>query len=52
MSDEELRILKQVVEKFPEEQLVFEAAHREKIWIEADTGALIPYSCAHELTEI
>ncbi len=52
LSDEELRVLKQVVEKFPEEQLVFEAAHLEKIWLEADTGALIPYSCAHELTEI
>ena len=49
---EELRILKQIVEKFPEEQIVFDAAHREKIWLEAKTGALMPYSCAHELIEI
>jgi len=52
LSDEELRILNQIVEKFPEEQLVYEAAHREKVWKEAQTGALIPYSCANELTEI
>ena len=52
LSDEEIRILKKIVETFPEEQLVYEAAHREKIWKEAQIGALIPYSCAHELTEI
>ena len=52
LSDEEIRILKEVVETFPEERLVYEAAHREKVWKEARVGALIPYSCAHELTEI
>ncbi len=52
LSDEELRILKQVADKFPEEQLVYDAAHREKIWKESEIGALIPYSCAHEMTEI
>ena len=31
--------------------MVYDAAHREKIWMEAETGALIPYSCANELTE-
>ena len=52
LSGDELRILKRVAEKFPEEQMVYDAAHREKIWIEAMTGALIPYSCALEITEI
>ena len=52
LSDEEIRILKKIVEKFPEEQMVYEAAHREKVWKEAQIGALIPYSCAHELTEL
>ena len=52
LSDEELRILKRIAETFPEEQLVFAAAHREKIWTESSIGALIPYSCAYELTEI
>jgi putative zinc finger/helix-turn-helix YgiT family protein len=52
LSNEEARILRQIVEKFPEEAMVYEAAHREKIWKEAQIGALIPYSCANELTEI
>lgn len=52
LSAEEIRILQKIVEKFPEEQMVYEAAHREKVWREAQLGALIPYSCAHELTEL
>ena len=52
LSEEEIRILKQIINKFPEEEMVYEAAHREKIWKETPIGALIPYSCAHELTEI
>ena len=52
LSDEELQILKQVAGKFPEEQIVYDAAHREKIWRETAMGALIPYSRAHELNEI
>ena len=52
LSAEELRIIQQVAEKFPGEEAVYEAAHREKAWQEAATGSLIPYSCAYELTEI
>jgi len=52
LSDEELRIIQRVVDKFPKENAVYDAAHREKVWQEASTGSLIPYSCAHELTEI
>ena len=52
LSGEELRILKRVAETFPEEQIVYDAAHREKIWRETKTGALISYSRAHELSEI
>jgi len=52
LSDEELRIIRKVVDKFPEENAVYDAAHREKVWQEATIGSLIPYSCAHELTEI
>jgi hypothetical protein len=39
-------------QKFPNEHEVYDAAHREKIWIESETGTLPPYSCASELTEI
>jgi len=52
LSEEELRILHQVAERFPNEEDVYNAAHREKIWQESPTGALIPYSRANELTEI
>ena len=49
--EEELRIVDYVAEKFPNEKDVYDAAHREKIWRDAPTGSLIPYSCATELTE-
>lgn len=52
LTEEEFRIIGQVAEKFPHEQDVYDAAHREKIWQTSPTGALIPYSHAHELTEI
>lgn len=52
LMDDEIRILKKIVETFPDERMVYEAAHRENIWKEAEMGALIPYTCAQELTEI
>ena len=52
LTGDELRIIRKVAEKFPDEQNVYDAAHSEKIWKETDMGALIPYSCARELTTI
>jgi putative zinc finger/helix-turn-helix YgiT family protein len=52
LTREEARIIQRVAERFPNEQDVYDAAHREKIWIESEIGALIPYSCAGGLTEI
>ena len=52
LSVEELIIINQVAEKFPKEKDVYDATHREKIWKETPTGALIPYSRTNELTEI
>lgn len=52
LSEEELRIVGYMAAKFPNEREVYEAAHRENVWRETRTGALIPYSCARELTEI
>ena len=52
LSEEELRIVGYIAAKFPNEREVYEAAHRENVWRETRTGALISYSCARELTEI
>lgn len=52
LSPEELRIIRQIAERFPKKHMVYDAAHREKVWTETATGALIPYSCAPDLTEI
>lgn len=52
LSEEELRIINQVAEKFPNEEDVYKAAHRERIWQKSTTGALIPYSRTNQLTEI
>ena len=49
LSQEELRVIHQVAEKFPNKRQVYDAAHRENIWLESKTGALIPYSCANKL---
>jgi hypothetical protein len=52
LSPDAARIIQRVAEKFPNDQDVYEAAHREKIWLESRTGALIPYTCTSELSEI
>jgi putative zinc finger/helix-turn-helix YgiT family protein len=52
LSEEELRIIRNVSDHFPQKQMVYDAAHRERVWAETPTGALISYSCASDLTEI
>lgn len=52
LSKEEIEIIQQVADKFPDERAVYDAAHREKAWKQARTGALISYLHANKLTEI
>ncbi|MDA3894647.1 MAG: DUF4065 domain-containing protein [Desulfobacteraceae bacterium] len=52
LSDEEIRIIDSIAEKFPNEKQIYDAAHREGIWKEAPTGSLLLYSLAYRLTEI
>ncbi len=52
LADDEKRIIKKVAMAFPRKQMVFQAAHRENIWKEKQTGAKIPYTDAPQLTEI
>ena len=51
LSQEE-RILRHIAKRFPDKRMVYEAAHRETVWKETATGALIPYSRAHEITAV
>jgi len=51
LSQEEERVLRHLAKRFPDKRMVYEAAHHERVWKETPTGALIPYSRAHEITE-
>ncbi len=52
LSQEEIRIIEKIAHKLPEDRMVYDAAHKEKVWQRAATGAVIPYSCANELNDI
>jgi transcriptional regulator with XRE-family HTH domain len=45
-------VIATVAEAFPSNKRIYDAAHREPIWRQCNTGALIPYSAAAELTEM
>lgn len=49
---EEKKIIMRVALTFPNKQLIFDAAHREQVWKNKTTGAIIPYSDSAKLTEI
>lgn len=49
---EEKRIINKVAMTFPKNWQVYKAAHRENVWKEKTTGAMIPYTDASRLTEI
>lgn len=49
LSREEKRIVTRIAMKFPEERMVYEAAHKEKIWKKQPNGAIIPYPDSTEL---
>jgi len=52
LNDTERRIIRRVAMAFPSDQQVIDAAHKELIWKEKSTGAMIPYTDANRLTEI
>lgn len=52
LRDQERRIIRRVALASPTDQQVFDAAHREPIWKDKTTGAMIPYTDADRLTEI
>jgi len=52
LTSEEKRIIARISMAFPENQKIFDAAHREKIVARKSVGAIIPYTDSEELTEI
>lgn len=52
LTREEKRIIARISMAFPEDQKIYDAAHREKILDRAPIGAPIPYTDSVELTEI
>ncbi|MBN1142044.1 MAG: helix-turn-helix domain-containing protein [Deltaproteobacteria bacterium] len=52
LTEVELAIIAAVAKTFPTNKKIYDASHREPIWQQCATGAIIPYSRAYELTEI
>jgi len=52
LSPEEKRIITRIALKFPEERMVYDAAHKEKIWKKQPNGAIIPYTDSAQLKGI
>ena len=50
LSDDELHIIHRVAKRFPEEQMVFDASHKEPAWRETRNGELISYLWADKIT--
>ena len=50
LSPEEKRIITRIALKFPKERMVYDAAHKEKIWKKQPNGAIIPYPDSAELS--
>jgi putative zinc finger/helix-turn-helix YgiT family protein len=49
---EEERIIQKIARTFPRDRMIYDAAHREPVWKEKETGAMIPYSDSARLKEI
>jgi transcriptional regulator with XRE-family HTH domain len=52
LSKQEKRIIAKVALKFPKNQDVYNAVHKEIVWKEKPSGAIIPYSDSDRLTQI
>lgn len=49
LSMEELDIIRRISQTFPEDRMIFEAAHKEPGWLETSNGELITYSWADQM---
>lgn len=49
LTPNELAIIDRIAKTFPEDRMVFDAAHKEPAWLETKTGELISYSWADRI---
>lgn len=49
LSDSELNVIHRLSKRFPEDQMIFDASHKEPAWLETRNGELISYSWADRL---
>lgn len=49
LTPNEVAIIQQIAETFPEDRMVYDAAHKEPAWLETRTGELILYTWADKL---
>jgi len=49
LSDPELNIIGRIAKYFPEDQMIFDASHKEPAWLETNNGGLISYTWADKL---
>jgi len=49
LTQNELAIIKRVAKTFPEDIMIYDAAHKEPAWLETRTGELISYTWADNL---
>jgi putative zinc finger/helix-turn-helix YgiT family protein len=52
LSEAETAIISAIASTFPTSKGIYDASHREPIWLGCATGAIIPYSHAADLTEM
>jgi putative zinc finger/helix-turn-helix YgiT family protein len=51
LTDSELDIISEIAQKFPEDRMVYDAAHKEPAWLQTTTGELISYSWANKIED-
>jgi putative zinc finger/helix-turn-helix YgiT family protein len=49
LSEPELNIIRRIARRFPEDQMIFVASHKEPAWLKTRNGELISYSWAQKL---
>ncbi len=49
LSQEELDIIRRISQTFPEDRMIFDAAHEEPAWLETSNGDFIPYDWANRI---